>query len=1190
MFIEDKGDSMNSMMEVRAKERERDIWLASRPAHHPRYTRAAIPLPDVAAHPLSRSFSLEDELPALWKSFSDVERARLKNTKFIFGEMAASNAPNPPAAFVSTLPSDTPTGSTLTVGSGKTHATIQAAMNAVVLLNQNLNHVIEINVGELFSENLVTPPKTGTGWVTVRTSDYASLPAGTRVDGTNAHMATVQVVMSTANPVGDARAGSALIIPDGSNGWRFVGIEFTMPTGLGKGLNQLIDNLVVVGNNSTQANGWHSPSGPALASRVSFERCFIHGRPYPTQLTKALSLLCRDAQVWDSWIIDAHRDRDGATYGPQECQAIYLGDGAGPFQIENNELQAAGQCIFFYMLNNSGDWNGMPYADVIPQDAIVRRNHLYIPPKWKNTDQGLKDPTWDGSHYTIKQLLEFKSGQRILIQGNTLENLFGGQGQAGQTPGFVAYFPSDIRIESNVFKDCSQGFYIGSLNPDVAGDCSTPVAFPPGSECSNDRFNRGQFSNKDIFGIEALYRRRIAILNNLFLRVDGTFFDHSTDTGSLALEDIWIEHNTQIATNNGAGNVGRAIQYKDPSRSIRFTLRNNIIAKQQYGPSLDGRDGAQTDAQLLFDQCFGVDRDFRRNVMLGGQQGSYNPAAFSLFQTLATAGINADGTLTALSPLKAGGAAGATDSTDNGVNFTNLNAALVGVIDVTAPTVPSNLGNGTPTPFSFNLTWDASTDAVGVALYTIEVTDVATGTILPLYSSSTNSKLISGLSPARQYSARAKAADASGNSSAYSSPRSVTTAADNGVPPATMRGFGPSRGVAAGDYISIPLTASAAQRTYAFWTRMNGVGGSQAGQIMVKAGAYPLWIEGIGLQNAQTMSYARNFSGGPGVWSFPAPPPGARALVVIKYDSGDVANVPIVKINDVVQTISRLYTPVGTPLTDANPITIGNWGAAPNQNWDGDIAKFAVYDFLTSDANDTALYTGSEDPETIGANATAYHKLNGQATEPDEVSTDASTLVGTKVQVYTAATLSITSLAVSSGDPLAGAYQVTAVTTGGTPNRVEFYVDGTLSRSDTSAPFTLFASADVIGAGPHTIEARVFAGAGGIPDDVKTLVVTEPTPADSNFWDLVVAWDRLPGALGYNFYINTTFIALIPQPPSGQPSYAFRRSGDDITLTYWIAGTYPNNVEGPRLAITRRYNAFLQQPTGFQELSKGHTT
>jgi hypothetical protein len=589
---------------------------------------------------------------------------------------ALAVAPTPPQAFVSPLPADAPTGRLVTVkASGGDYTSLQAAMNFIVTLNQNLNHVIEIAAGLTLTGTVIAPPKTGTGWVTVRSSEWAALPAGTTVAG-NAHMATL------CAPGGKSIEG-CLLIPDGSNGWRFVGIEFKVHDDK----NVYAFNgfptyrLVRVGANLSQLNGWHSPSGPPIASRVSFERCWGHGLQF-SQTNKILSLDCKDAQVWDSRWEEAHMGPvPGGNALRQECQAIFLGDGAGPFHIENNFCSAAGQAIFFYQKDNSADWNGMSTSETIPSDAIVRRNHLFCPLRWMNTDPPTRrDPSWDGTQWVVKQLCEFKSGQRVLMEGNLLENLWAGQGQAGQTPGFVAFFTRDIRFQYNKLLNVNAGFYLAAGNPS-----SDPQYLKTNPHSGNDSHS---------FPGSSTVRERIAILHNLFmidnpavipygafgyfLQYTVAYANGATDPGWF--NDIWVEHNTVVGAPSGA----RAWTYSNaPDQvSTRSTIRSNIFPFNRYGPSSDGRDGGGADASKGFDGSFGTDRTWAKNAMYGSDfgQGSWNPAAFQLFPDATRSGLNADGTLVPGSPLKTAGAVPSADPDVNfgdlGVNFTTLAAKM----------------------------------------------------------------------------------------------------------------------------------------------------------------------------------------------------------------------------------------------------------------------------------------------------------------------------------------------------------------------------------------------------------------------------------------------------------------------------------------------------------------------------------
>jgi RHS repeat-associated protein len=96
--------------------------------------------------------------------------------------------------------------------------------------------------------------------------------------------------------------------------------------------------------------------------------------------------------------------------------------------------------------------------------------------------------------------------------------------------------------------------------------------------------------------------------------------------------------------------------------------------------------------------------------------------------------------------------------------------------DTTAPTVPSGLSATAVGSSRINLSWTASTDAVGVTSYTIR----RGGTVLSQVSGSTISFSDLSAAPSTLYSYTVSAADAAGNSSAQSSSASATTGAAGG--------------------------------------------------------------------------------------------------------------------------------------------------------------------------------------------------------------------------------------------------------------------------------------------------------------------------------------------------------------------------------------------------------------------------
>jgi parallel beta-helix repeat protein len=110
--------------------------------------------------------------------------------------------------------------------------------------------------------------------------------------------------------------------------------------------------------------------------------------------------------------------------------------------------------------------------------------------------------------------------------------------------------------------------------------------------------------------------------------------------------------------------------------------------------------------------------------------------------------------------------------------------------DTTAPTTPAGLAAAAPGPTQVNLTWNASTDDVGVSGYTV----YRNGSTLATVSAATLTYTDGTVAPATGYSYSVDAYDGAGNHSAMSSPISVTTPAPAGdtTPPAAPAGLSAS--------------------------------------------------------------------------------------------------------------------------------------------------------------------------------------------------------------------------------------------------------------------------------------------------------------------------------------------------------------------------------------------------------------
>ena len=112
------------------------------------------------------------------------------------------------------------------------------------------------------------------------------------------------------------------------------------------------------------------------------------------------------------------------------------------------------------------------------------------------------------------------------------------------------------------------------------------------------------------------------------------------------------------------------------------------------------------------------------------------------------------------------------DFDDVAISTTGYIGSLGGGGDAAAPTAPTNLSATAVSSSQINLTWTASTDAVGVAGYNVYRGGSLVGT------SATNSYSSTGLSPSTLYTYTISAYDAAGNTSAQSSsPATATTQA-----------------------------------------------------------------------------------------------------------------------------------------------------------------------------------------------------------------------------------------------------------------------------------------------------------------------------------------------------------------------------------------------------------------------------
>ena len=321
--------------------------------------------------------------------------------------------PTLPQVFLNTTYAP-PSGNTITVNAGDN---LQAAINLA-----QPGDTIVLQAGATFAGTFTLPNKGPfTQWIYIRSSAYASLPApGNRVSPANA--ASMATIAGAGSPV------VALQTLAGAHHYRFVGIEIKPAAG------KFSYGIIQLGNGET--------SLAQLPHDIVFDRCYIHGDP-TIGGRRGIALNSASTAVIDSYLSDWKEN--GA-----DSQAIAGWNGPGPFKIVNNYLEGAGENVMFGGADPS-------ITNLTPSDIEIRGNHFFKP------------LAWIGSAWTVKNLIELKHAQRVLMEGNIFENSWqaaqGGEGisisprnQSGTAPWSVT---QDLTIRLNKIVNVGRGFNLG---------------------------------------------------------------------------------------------------------------------------------------------------------------------------------------------------------------------------------------------------------------------------------------------------------------------------------------------------------------------------------------------------------------------------------------------------------------------------------------------------------------------------------------------------------------------------------------------------------------------------------------------------------------------------------------------------------------------------------------------------------
>ena len=385
------------------------------------------------------------------------------------------------------------------------------------------------------------------GWIVIRTDlPDASLGApGARMTPTRAASLKLARVLS---PNYDPAIGTDV----GAHHWRVTGVEI----GTTPAATQM--NMVVRFGESVDKQR----TVAAMPHHLIVDRSFVHGTP-TLDMKRCVTLNSATTAIIDSWLADCHSNNG-------DSQAVLGYNGAGPFKIENNHLEAGHEVVMF-----GGADPGIP--GLIPSDIEVRGNHITRPLAWRKKWQ-------------VKNLLETKNVRRLLVEGNVLENnwsdgqngfaiVLKSENQTGTAPWSTT---SDVIVRDNYIRNTGSVFNLSGLG-------SNPAKVVPAA--------------------------RFLITNNLAEGInvgpytgDGVAFQFLS-----ALSDVIVTHNTIINPNA----TGTTVVF-DGQPTQRLVMHSNVFHHGQYG--VHGSNAATGRGTLA---KYAPGALFKRNAMVGGDCSAY---------------------------------------------------------------------------------------------------------------------------------------------------------------------------------------------------------------------------------------------------------------------------------------------------------------------------------------------------------------------------------------------------------------------------------------------------------------------------------------------------------------------------------------------------------------------------------------
>jgi hypothetical protein len=448
-----------------------------------------------------------------------------------------------PLIYIQTAMSNTPApGSTITVNSG---GNLQSALNSA-----SCGDTIQLQAGATFSGVFTFPALNcdDNHWIIVRTSASDSvLPAeGSRLTPCYAGVASLPgrpafQCPSTNNVAAKLLLASGdngpIVFAAGANHYRLIGLEVTRLVGTG------------------YVNALLSVASAGIANNIILDRVWVHGTAQD-ETTRGIDFSGGTyLSVVDSYFTDFHCiSVSGSCTDAQAINGGLGDDQMGPYKIVDNFLEASGENILF----------GGGAATATPADIQISQNHMFKPLTWMKGQPGYVGGA-NGNPFIVKNFVELKNAQRVLIDGNIMDDTWGGFSQVGfaillspKNPGSTSPCPicqvTDVTIRYDSISHVGAGLQIANALSDYG----------------NAAFDGERYSIHDIV---------IDDINGVTYDGPSEFAEVLVSAGAPVLQNVTINHVTAFPSSTMFV-VGDMVAVSTQMKNFFFT--NSIVNAGTY--------------------------------------------------------------------------------------------------------------------------------------------------------------------------------------------------------------------------------------------------------------------------------------------------------------------------------------------------------------------------------------------------------------------------------------------------------------------------------------------------------------------------------------------------------------------------------------------------------------------------------